>query len=123
MGQPGVTELPAGAEGEGGEPGQAAGQEQHAGVGDAGAAAEAEGGEARQLVVSRHRLRSVTSLHSERWTAARAGSCWSSQLDTMWSVRFGHPLRLREVEMAVSGLGPVTSSLLMPLRWGLAITR
>ena len=35
VGQPGVTELPAGAEGEGGEPGQAAGQEQQAGVGDA----------------------------------------------------------------------------------------
>ena len=63
------------------------------------------------MVVNRPRLRSVTSLHSERWTAARAGSCWPSQLDTMWSVRFGHPLRLREVEMAVSGLGPVTSSL------------
>ena len=43
--------------------------------------------------------------------AARAGSCWPSQLDTMWSIRFGHPPRLREVEMAVSGLGPVTSSL------------
>ena len=60
---------------------------------------------------SRYRLWSVTSLHSERWMAARAGSCWSSQLDTMWSIRFGHPPRLREVEMAVSGLGPVTSSL------------
>ena len=35
VGQPGVTELLAGAEGEGGEPGQAAGQEQQAGVGDA----------------------------------------------------------------------------------------
>ena len=46
VGQPGVTELPAGAEGEGGEPGQAAGQEQQAGVGDAapGVAASTEGG-------------------------------------------------------------------------------
>ena len=40
-GQPGVTELPAGAEGEGGEPGQAAGQEQQAGVGDAAPGAAA----------------------------------------------------------------------------------
>ena len=116
MGQPGVTELPVGAEGEGGDPGQAAGQEQQAGVGDAapGAVAETEGGEARQvgrLADSRYRLWSVTSLHSKRWMAVRAGSCWPSQLDTMWSVRFGHPPRLREVEMAVSGLGPVTSSL------------
>ena len=46
VGQPGVTELLAGAEGEGGEPGQAAGQEQQAGVGDAapGVAASTEGG-------------------------------------------------------------------------------
>ena len=111
MGQSGVTTPPPGAEGEGGEPGQAAGHEQQVGAGDVGAVAEAEGGEG-QAVGGQPAQAPVWHVLVQREVdgPARAGRRRPSMLDTMWSVRFEHPHRLREVMVAASDLVPATSA-------------